>query len=71
MTKQPSKRTLTALLGLAVFLTLSVPCSLLIVLGTGGPGALAAALTLLLGGILILLILQRYRKYRYRPGPAL
>jgi len=71
MTKQPSKRTLTALLGLAVFLTLSVPCSLLIVLGTGGPGALAAALTLLLGGILMLLILQRYRKYRYRPGPAL
>lgn len=71
MTEQISQRTLTVLLGLAVFLTLSVPCSLLLVLGTGGPGAPAAALTLLLGGILMLLVLQRYRNYGYRPGPAL
>lgn len=71
MTEQISQRTLTVLLGLAVFLTLSVLCSLLLVLGTGGPGASAAAFTLLLGGILMLLILLRYRKYGYRPGPAL
>lgn len=71
MTEPTTKKTFIALLALVAVLTLSLPCSLVLSFGTGGPITSAAVLILLLGSLLMLLIAQRYQKHGYQLRSAM